>query len=880
MTPASTIGPYRVVCKLGEGGMGAVYRATDTRLNRDVAIKVLPAAFAADPARMQRFEREAQVLASLNHPNIAAIYGVEQGAIVMELVDGDDLRGPLPIDTATAYARQIVAALEAAHEKGIVHRDLKPANIKVSRDGTIKLLDFGLAKATDDSNSSIAAPNPTISPTLSMAMTQAGMILGTAAYMSPEQARGKSVDRRADIWAFGVVFFEMLTGEQTFGTGETVTDVIAAVVTREPDWSKLPPGTPPHLRRLLERCLRKDVKTRLQAIGEARIALDEPATIPPAVSARPQRPWPWITGVLAAALAGVGVGFWSHASRPEPLRPALRLNVEIGTTATLALLRGANSFALSPDGTRLAMVVDSNLSNRKLAVRILQQDQTTILDGTENAVMPFFSPDGEWIAFNVDGKIKKVPVNGGTPQAICSVEGVRGASWAGDAIVLSRAGGGLQRVSAEGGTPADLVKLAPDERTQRWPQYLPDHQLVLFTSAGVSTDYEVANVVAVSLNTGEHKVVLRGAHAARYLPSGHLVFVRGGSLHAVRFDINRLSVSGSAVPILQGVRDSGAGIADYAISDTGIAAFVPGGQSDMGTDFIAWLDQSGKRQEIHSTRGRYLYPRLSPDNRRLAFTGGPDIWIKDLERDTLTRLTFTPGVNIHPVWTPDGKGIFYRNLASQSALPHLCWIPADGSGPAQVLTDDNTSPRSLTPDGKHLAFVRAEGDSVNIFTAAIEGGPSRPRLGKPQPFSRGKAAEAEPRFSPDGKWIAYDSDDSGKTEIFVRPYPGPGGRWQISSGGGRCSAWDQKGSRLFYESPQGIMAVPYTIKNDAFLPGKPALWNPIHPSEGGGRYRWDLAKDGNRIVVIDHARNENVEKPKSQITFVLNFFDELKRKLK
>src|SRR5215831_8538693 len=439
MSPQQTIAHYRIVSKLGEGGMGTVYRATDTKLNRDVAIKILPDSLARDPGRIARFEREAQVLASLNHPNIAAIYGVEQGAIVMELVEGEDLKGPLPVGTAVGYAKQIVAGLEAAHEKGIVHRDLKPANIKITPDGIVKLLDFGLARAAEEPTGAVSA---TMSPTLSLAMTQAGMILGTAAYMSPEQARGKPVDKRADIWAFGVVLFEMLAGRMVFGGGETITDTIASVVKEEPDWHALPVDTPAHIHRLLQRCLLKDPKRRLRDIGEARFALEEPPeTVAPAMAVPVAQPWRspllWVlVGVVSAVSLTTGAIAW-RTMRSPPARPLMRLSVELGSDAVLGRSNSGMMMALSADGTRLALTLRGTDAKVRLATRLLHQSQATILTGTEGASYPFFSPDGKWIGFFTENKLKKISVDGGAAVSLCDTNGGRGASWGDDGYIIA-----------------------------------------------------------------------------------------------------------------------------------------------------------------------------------------------------------------------------------------------------------------------------------------------------------------------------------------------------------------------------------------------------------------------------------------------------------
>jgi serine/threonine-protein kinase len=873
--------------------MGEVYRARDSKLGRDVAVKVLPAVFASDAQYMARFEREAQVLASLNHPNIAAVYGIEQGALVMELVAGQTLAeriaaGALPIDEALPIARQIAEGLEAAHDRGIVHRDLKPANVKITPEGVVKLLDFGLAKSADEV--APAASQLTISPTLSMAMTQAGMILGTAAYMSPEQARGKPVDRRADIWAFGVVLYEMLTGRALFASGETVTDVIAAVVTRDPDWTALPASTPPHIRKLLERCLRKDVKKRLQAIGEARIAIDEPSAMPAAVAAAPpaaaRRSWlAW--AVAAAALVAGGAGWW-RATRPAELRPLVRMNVEISPDLPLAAGTSGGMMALSPDGMRLAVTVRGSDGQVRLFTRPLYQSQLTLLSGTEGAGTPFFSPDGQWIGFASEGKLKKISVEGGAAVTICPATNMRGASWGDDGnIVLALSSNeALSRVSSAGGNPAPLTKLKSDERTHRWPQVLPGSQAVLFTAHFGTANYDNANLEAFSFKSGQSKIVQRGGFFGRYVVtpsgSGRLIYVHQGTMFAAPFDLDKLELAGAAVPVLEEVASSGNGGGELTFSPTGTLAYLSG-KGQQGVWTISWVDRSGKRQPLHTTPGLYYTPRVSPDGKRLAFTiagaTGFDVWVKDLDRDTPSRLTFLKNTNNWPVWTPDGKGIIFKSIDAGS--PGLYWIRADGAAEAQRLTDGKADeyPYSISPDGKRLAFSAAGSNgSPDLFTAPIEGDAAHPKLGKPELFLGTPYLEVYPAFSPDGRWLAYMSQDSSTPEIYVRPFPGPGGRWQISTGGGSYPVWSRDGHELLFKGvDQRVMTVTYTAKGDSFIASKPTPWSETRMMVFGTLSTWDLAPDGKRIAAFTTSIDDK-EKPQTHLTFLFNFFDELQRR--
>ena len=600
------IGPYEIVSPLGAGGMGEVYRATDTNLGRQVALKVLPPAFANDAERMARFKREAQVLASLNHPNIAAIYGIEGSAIVMELVEGKDLGGPLPLEEALPIAKQIIEALEAAHEKGIVHRDLKPANIKITPQGVVKVLDFGLAKATEDP----AISDPSNSPTLSIAGTQSGMIMGTAGYMSPEQASGRTVDRRADIWSFGVVLWEMLSGRKLFD-GETIMHTLADVVRGEIDLNRLPAEVPVAIRGFIKRCLDRDVKRRMQAIGEARIVIEDYLAKPVGGTEVPRQdealaqelkahyPTSWLTRGIAvvATLAAIAGWFgWYIATRPAPLRPLVQMNIELDPDAPIA----ANTFhplAISPDGTRIAVVLRGSDGKSLLSTRLLQQSKLVPLSGTEKSGSPFFSPDGQWIGFWADGKLKKISVNGGAAVTICDTGLMLGASWGDDGNIVLAIGNisALSRVSSAGGTPAPATKLNQGERTHRWPQVLPGSQTIMFTANSVSTnDYDNASVDAISVKSGQRKTLVRGGFSGRYLPTGnrkgHLVYMHKGTLFAAPFDPEGLALTGPAVPALENVSSNGFGGGRFAFSSTGTFLFQVGGTTNLK---IYLSDRSG-----------------------------------------------------------------------------------------------------------------------------------------------------------------------------------------------------------------------------------------------------------------------------------------------
>ena len=730
------LGPYEIAGPLGAGGMGEVYRARDHELNRDVALKVLPELFALDADRLARFRREAQVLASLNHPNIGAIYGLEDAdgirALVLELVEGPTLadriaQGPIPLEDALPIARQICEALEAAHEHGIIHRDLKPANIKLRPDGAVKVLDFGLAKVFvgDGSGADLSR-----SPTLTAGGTREGVILGTAAYMSPEQARGKAVDKRADVWAFGCVLYEMLTGRAAFA-GESVTDVLACIIEREPDFSLLPPTTPPAIRRLLRRSLEKDRKRRLSDIADARIEIDDALTTPSAEasavtlvnvqSAGWRRALPWAVAFGAAAIAAAVLALWAPWQTVPPPAP-LRLTADLGADASLATAVGQNanigaSVALSPDGALFAFVAQkTGTGTPQLYVRRLEQLQATPLTGTEEAASPFFSPDSQWIAFFAQGKLKKIPVTGGAVVTLCDAANGRGGSWGEDGTIVftpSVAGSGLflWRVSSGGGKPEPLPKPGDGEVTQRWPQVLPGGKAVLYTGNTGVGGYEDANLVVQPLPTGARKIVQRGGYYGRYLPSGHLVYIHDGTLFAAPFDVTRLEMTGQPVSALEGVTSNpNTGATQFAVSDTGTIVYLPG-RSTSGAVPIHLMDREGKTTPLRATPAAWSNPAFSPDGRRLAMdiSDGKqvDVWVYEWAGDTLSRLTFDPADDRRPVWTPDGRRIVFASTRAVETTSNLYWQRTDGTGEIQRLTDSKNqqSPGSWHPSGKFLAFA-------------------------------------------------------------------------------------------------------------------------------------------------------------------------------
>ena len=888
--PGTRLGPYEVLSAIGSGGMGEVYRARDTKLGRDVALKILPEAFARDAERRARFQREAKVLASLNHSNIAALYGIEDSAaseaLVMELVEGPTLAEriksvPIPVDEVVKIAKQICDALEYAHERGIVHRDLKPANVKLTSDDTVKILDFGLAKALEADAASMDMAN---SPTITRMATQAAVLLGTAAYMSPEQAKGKPVDRRADIWAFGCLVYEMLAGKIAFG-GETITDTLAAIMKEEPEWSHLPAETPVRIRVLLQRCLQKDPKQRLRDIGDARLSLDEilsdgaePLPVAGAQASSPLRPRSLILSAGALLLVAIISVLATWNLKPAPAaapKPLTRLNIDLGPDA----MTDVNlAVAISPDGRRLVFPVRGPDGHQQLATRLLDQAEPTLLPGTEGGSAPFFSPDGQWIGFFAGG-LKQISVRGGeAAQTSINTSVGYGATWGNDGYIIASPGfvGPLFRVPVAGGAAQPFTKLGPDDSEHGWPQVLPGGGAVLFTAAPAAASFGNANIEAMSLKTGQIKIVQRGGFYGRYLPNGYLVYVHQGVLFGVKFDPQRLQEIGAPVPLLEDVAaNMTTGEGQFDFSNTGTFIYTAGKSSAQAWE-VAWLDSSGKTQPLLATPGTYAEPRLSPDGRKLAFTDDTgDIYVHDLDRGTTTRLTFRGGASV-PVWAPDGK-----HLAYTSGAQGLYWVRSDGSGEAQLLlrSEETVVTWSLSADGGNLAYIRTLGADNDVWMLPLDlTDPDRPKPGKPEPFLLKSGHEVIPRFSPDSHWVAYRSDESGSNEIYVRPFPASGGgKWQISHGGGLYAVWSKNGRELFYETLDNrIMVVDYSVDGAAFVPGKARVWSDKQLFFAGTS-NLDLAPDGKRFAVL--ALPEAGEKGPVHVTMLLNFFDEVKRKI-
>jgi serine/threonine protein kinase/Tol biopolymer transport system component len=887
------LGTHKILALLGIGGMGEVYKAHDSKLRRDVAIKVLPESFARDADRLARFRREAQLLASLNHPNIASIYNIEDSGgttyLVMELVPGENLAerikrdGAIPVEESLAIAKQIAEALEVAHEKSIIHRDLKPANVKLTPEGKVKVLDFGLAKAFAEDPSTVDMSN---SPTLSMAATMQGVILGTAAYMSPEQAKGKAVDKRTDIWAFGVVLYELLTGKQTFH-GEDVTDILAAVVRAEPDWQALPPATSAKVRNLLRRCLQKDRVQRLHDAADVRIEIEDAIAAPKDSGATQAAPastskLPWAVAAALAIIAVVALFGWWRSTRPieQALRPLVRLDVDLGPDVSLGSPEGTDTI-LSPDGTRLVYV-----SQNRLFTRRLDEPNATELAGTQGAYEPFFSPDGQWVAFFNGSSLRKISVDGGSAITLCGSVGGRGGSWGEDGNIIAALGniGGLSRILSAGGAPAPVTELQNGQYSHSWPQILPGGKAVLFTTWATGTSsFDVANIDVMSLADHHSKTLVRGGTFGRYLPSGHLVYVNRGTLFAVPFDVDRLEVHGTPAPVLDQVNYSvAAGSAQLDFSQTGTLIYRSGGAGG-GLLTVAWLDGAGKARPLLAKPGAYGRPNMSPDGQRLAVemsdASRTDLWVYDWQRDTMTRVTFT-GTALGPIWSPDGRYIAFR-----SAGEGISVIRSDGSGKPQPWSQSKNSqyPWSFAPDGKRLAFIEQspDGGRFHLWTVPLESDSGGLRAGKPEVFLQTQADERSPSVSPDGRWIAYASDESGTFQVYVRAFPDKGGKWQISNSGGSYPMWSRTGHELFFETLDNhIMVAAYTEKGDSFEADKPRAWS---DKQIGGVVNnvknVDLAPDGKRIVALMPVETAEAQKAQNQVIFLENFSDEVRRKV-
>jgi len=868
LTTGSRIGPYEIKSPLGEGGMGVVFRALDTKLHREVALKLLPDHFANDTDRLSRFQREAQVLASLNHPNIAQIYGLEDSAsqrcIVMELVEGDTLadrlkRGPIPVDEALPIAVQIAAALEAAHEKSIIHRDLKPANIKLAPGGQVKVLDFGLAKAFENTD----RQDLSSSPTLSLAATNAGMILGTAAYMSPEQTRGIEVDRRTDIFAFGCVLYEMLTGRQAF-QGETVSDILATILKTEPDWSRLPEQTPASVRRLLRRCLQKDRSRRMKYAEDVRIEIEEARAEPERMDApiisRSRERLAWAVAVLVLFSVAVTLAILHLRAFPEA--PEMRVDIVSPSTPD------PMSFAISPDGQRVVFVASGDGPSR-LWLRPLAAGTAQPLAGTEGASYPFWSPDSRSVAFFAASRLKRLDIGGGLPWELANAPTGRGGTWGPDGALLFAPSnfGALFRVPAFGGEPVAVTRTDSVQFSHRFPQFLPGGRQFLFYANGTE---EGRGIYIGSLDSPETTRLMSADTAGAYVRSGWLVFLRQGTLLARRFDPARRKLSGEAVTVADFVPfDAPVGIGAFSVSPT-VVAYRSGGP---GRRQLTWFDRAGKAVGTLGApdESGLQEVSLSPEGRRVAVQrtvqSNTDIWILDAAHQI--RLTSDPSLDMYPVWSPDGSRIVFGTFRKG---PQDIYVKPSGSAGSEdplVESPETKTPSDFSADGRFLLYASISPKTGRDLWVWPMDGEKKQFVFVNTPFE-----ERLGQFSPDGRWVAYESNESGRFEIYVRPFPPqPSGQWrQVSALGGVSPRWRKDGKELYYIAPDGtLMAVPITVNGPSLEPGTPlALFQTRIVGRGinnfAFRQQYDVAVNGQFLINVTTEDAVN-----SSITLLLNW---------
>jgi serine/threonine-protein kinase len=859
-------GSYEILALVGKGGMGEVYRALDHKLGREVALKLLPQDFSQDRERLSRFEREARILASLNHPNIATLHGLEESGddhfLIMELVPGETLaerisQGPIPLDEAVPLFRQIAAALEAAHEKGIIHRDLKPANIKITPDGNVRVLDFGLAKVFEDAPLSDDLSH---SPTVTREGTRVATILGTAAYMSPEQTRGKRLDRRTDLWAFGCCLFEALSGSKAFD-GETVTDVFAAIVRGEPDWNRLPAEIPAALRVLLQRCLTKDPAHRRRDAGDAAIELDEVLKRP---SERPPTKARSISLLVACglglALLALGVGIGSLLPRERNAAgPVKSLDLALPEGMTLGDLE-QHVAVFSPDGERLAIIARTRAGRDQLYVRTLADSEMVPIPLTGDASLPFFSPDGEWIGFSTSGGMKKISVRGGAPIPISSASASFGAAWGEDGtIVFGRNSAGLLRVPASGGEPRKL-----SDHPYQYPVFLPGGRNFLAElDQGISV---------VTLETGESKILIENGGTPRYVASGHLVYEYLQSLYGVGFDLERLEVRGTPVPLGKNVRRTVVGPALYDVARDGSLLYVPGTGSMVTEKYLLWVERDGSFEKATQTARAFSVPRLSPDGRRIAFgiaegRAAGDVWVHDLRRDSLQRVTFG-GSSFAPVWSPDGTQLTYT--AQQNDTWALLRTDADGSGAPEEILDNghNGMPvaEAWLPDGRTLLYsTQVKDRGWDEFLLTIGERRSRSLVSSPD-------YDAEGSVSPDGNWIVYTSAEAGISEPYVEKLTEPGRKWRIADRPCSDPVWTSNGNEIVCRSGRRILSIAVRTEPDFEASVPRVLFEGPFELETSGYRNFDVTPDGQRFIMI-----QSDEQPLDQLEFVVNWVSELKR---
>ena len=893
LSPGTQLGRYEITAPLGAGGMGEVYRARDTRLERTVAIKILAAQFASDPVRKQQFEREAKTISSLNHPHICTLYDIGQqdgiDYLVMEYLEGETLaqrlmKGPLPLEQVLQYAIEIADALDKAHRKGVTHRDLKPGNIMLNKTGT-KLLDFGLAKLKQ----AVAPANVQLSelPTANDSLMAQGTIVGTLQYMAPEQLEGKEVDARTDIFAFGAVVYEMTAGKKAF-EGKSRASLISAIMSSHPPpMSSLQPMTPPALDRVVKKCLAKEPENRWQtpkdlcdelkwiAEGGSQATFAPTAAVK-GIRALGRREVVLSVGALLLVAVVTGLAVWNL--KPSPSPPSQRVSrtvINLPAGQQLAGLDIGPAVALSPDGTHLAYVARQG-GTQQLYLRAMDSLEVKPIPGTEGAVNPFFSPDGQWVGFFAGGKLKKVSVSGGAVLPLGDAATPRGASWGSQGIIAFTPilVGALQQVPDAGGAAQRLTRLGKGEISHRWPEFLPGGKAVLFAAGPRGINFINSQVEVQSVGTGEGRNLVQGGTNPRYAPSGHLIYAQGGSLMAVPFDLDRLAVTGLAVPVVEGVLQSlSSGAAEYSFSATGSLVYVPGGVQSTQSRLV-WVSRNGAEQPLVAPALAYLAPRLSPDGRRVAVgivEQESQTWLYDLARETLTRFTFEGSVNYFPVWTPDGKRIAFES--NKEGPLNLFWQLADGSGGLERLTSSEyiQAPASWSPDGQRLAFIEVNPTTgLDIWVLRLSDR-------KAQPFLRTPFNEGAARFSPDGRWLAYVSDESGRYEIYVQPYSGPGGKWQISTEGGTEPVWNPNGRELFYRNGDKMMAVE-VAPQPSFAAGKPrTLFEGQYMPTLTMPPNYDVSPDGQRFLMLKPG--EQAAAAPTQINVVLNWFEELKRRV-
>jgi len=877
--------------------MGEVYRARDTRLNRIVAIKILPTHLADRYELRERFEREARTIASLNHPHICTLFDIGQqdgvDYLVMEYLEGETLahrllKGPLPLEQVMQYAIEIADALDKAHGKGVTHRDLKPGNIMLTKSGT-KLLDFGLAKLRQS-----AAPATPFSelPTEEDAITAEGVIVGTLQYMAPEQLEGKEVDVRTDIFAFGAVVYEMATGKRAFG-GKSHASVMAKILECDPPpMSSLQPMTPPALARVVKKCLAKEPENRWQTPKDLCDELkwlaesgSQPtlALTPTGKGIRTLGRRLLILGLgsllSALAIAGLAVRYL----KLSPPQPVTRTVINLPLGQQLAGLDSGPSVALSPDGTHLAYVARQG-GAQQLYLRALDSIDSRPIPGTDGAVDPFFSPDGQWVGFSAGGNLKKVPVSGGAALTLAIVALPRGASWGSQGIIAfaPTTDGALQQVPEAGGTPQLLTRLEKRDNSHRWPEFLPGGKAILFAASATTSNWANAQVAVQSLGTGERRDLIQGGTNPRYAASGHLVYAQGGSLMAVPLDPQRFAVTGPSVPVVERVLQSTvSGVAQYNFSSTGSLVYIPG-RVESAQSRLVWVGRNGAAQPLAAPVRAYRGPRLSPDGSRVSVAiveQESQTWLYDLSRETLTRLTFEGSANYNPIWTPDSKRIAFTS--NKEGVANIFWQLADGSGGLERLatSEYNQAPMSWSPDGQVMAYIEVNPTTGRDIWMLRMGDPSQGagQVRKAQPFIRTPATESAPRFSPNGRWLAYVSNESGRFEIYVQPYPGPGEKWQISTEGGTEPMWNPNGRELFFRSGDKMLAADVTTQ-PSFSAGKPRMLfeGPFEPAPTTFP-NYDVSADGQRFLMLQLV--EQAEAAPTQINVVLNWFEELKRRV-